>query len=225
MSPTLFHTLRTTVIKEEDSWQAKSLLYETYCEEMGWFPSPNNPSELRVEDYRGAKILEDKFPQVSIWMGVFNLQNELVGCARVSGRHPVTQQIDMMDYMPEGSKFVFENIDSDGLCEASRMAVRKAYRYKGVVFLMLLKKAIEIACANRTTIFVTNAGRSWEILRKYATNTGVEFSYEERDPCPVKLSVIHLKDMERLLGEISRDIALIVGYGFPREKLVAHARL
>ena len=223
MSFRTYHNLRTAVIREEDSWQAKSLLYETYCEELGWFPSPNNPSELRVEDYRRGKILEDKFSQVSIWMGVFNLQNELVGCGRLSGRHPVTRQLDMMEYMPEGSKFVFEDID--GLCEASRVAVRKTHRYKGVVFLMLLKKAIEIARANRTTIFATNAGRPWEILRKYAMDTGIEFSYEERDPCPVKLSVIHLKDMERLLGDISRDIALIVGYGFPREKLVAHARL
>jgi hypothetical protein len=74
----MYHSLYSRILDKDEEWKAKSMVYDVYCEEMGWFPSPDNPSGLKILDYNGVKILEDNFHNVSIWVGIFN-NFELIG--------------------------------------------------------------------------------------------------------------------------------------------------
>jgi hypothetical protein len=60
--------------------EARTLLYEVYCKNGGWYPPKNNPINHRIEDGQ----LMDDYDFKHTWYGYFDESNKLVGCARAS---------------------------------------------------------------------------------------------------------------------------------------------
>jgi hypothetical protein len=170
------------VLRGEDVFAAERLLYDIYVTELKWVPTLGNPSGFRVDaTTNGALGLTDDYSHLhdTVWIGALDSNKQLVGCCRLSPRHPVTKKLDVENYTNLPSHISkIQNI-----YETSRLAVLPSYRNKGIVTAKLGLKLFKVmldgvgACVIATA---TNSVKNVFILIG-GSDLHHEFKYESRD--------------------------------------------
>lgn len=133
-------TLRNTffnysfqVLHGEEIEQAKRLLYKVYHEELGWTPTPDNPSGYRIENGK----FEDDLTEACTWIGAFDKKTQkLCSVARL------VHGLEVIRYLDDEEKAKLNSFEN--CCEFNRLATLRYYR-KNKLYIILTVFATFVA--------------------------------------------------------------------------------
>ncbi len=178
-APPLFARLMES---EQEVARAQHLLFDVYCDEMGWIPRDANPSGLRAD--RSTRRLEDLLDRHALWVGVFD-GGRLVGTARLL-RRSVHGRLELERY----TRIPPHLLEVEGeIVEPNRLAILPSHR--DTQTLSALHAAIEGVASGlgATRAFAAMTPRRASLVRmafgwKFA---GRRFRYHADDPEPCEL--------------------------------------
>lgn len=166
--------------------EACALLYKTHIKQSDWMFSPDNPSELRIENRDDRNLLVDRFTNDAIWFGAFD-NSKLVGCVRLTFADK-NNKLEMEYY--KGSTVIQEYFPTNKshCVEVTRCAVSRDrngphFRVQDL-FLVMFQY-----CEDNQYSICTTTSNEYLIatLKKIGFPLKMEhaFKYAEHDPAPV----------------------------------------
>ncbi len=177
----------------------RRLLFDVYINEIGWNPSPTNPSGIRISDHR---LLDDR-DDIATCLGIFS-QDRLIGGARLCGRYQ--GQFEIHGYQPNRD---LSFLDIPNLVEASRAVIRPEFR-GGSAFMLLVLHVLEFCKNNHLLLFTIPSVQS--VMRFYQrigmpAVEGCRFKFEPED---VTEAQVFLVDSEDLLGSVIKNLSRLI---------------
>lgn len=103
--------------------QSRQLIYTAFVEEMGWRPSPEAPTQFRVDDAR--RMICDRFDDSAIWVCILDGSNVIAVYRGITG-----SSLDMPSYAsaPPTLKKYIKYHGTRHILETQRIVIAKGYR-------------------------------------------------------------------------------------------------
>ncbi|MEM9489499.1 MAG: GNAT family N-acyltransferase [Myxococcota bacterium] len=158
---------------------ARNLLYRVYCQEQGWYPASNNPSEQHVRSLQsGDHGLVDAYDDVATWIGLFHEQ-AVVGCVRLirrpqdNGRLEIENYFDLVRHVEYPHEIV----------ECNRLAIEPSFRRREGMALLHLK-FLDLVVSTGESVLIAAMPGTGKLAIEYmgVTDTGLSFRYAQDDP-------------------------------------------
>jgi hypothetical protein len=184
---------------------ARKLVYQDYFINREWFPT-NNLSNLRIAQIENATIFTDDYDKVAIWLGAF-LEGEIIGCCRLCKKINGKFELELYHYLPE---YIKQDAQTN---EINRYATHQNFIGNPLIFVKLMKFAVEYALQSGISIFSTTGVNSVEIH----TDIGFEqcevppFKFSESDTNSVYL-VYMPNNVKKKKEIIKRCTSIIASY-------------
>jgi len=158
--------------------EARMLLKEVYCDELGWKPPKRNPIHHRVQD----GMLMDDYDDVASWGGIF-VGEKLIGVGRFNMCNKPQHELDR--YLTVNGDHRLLYLLPERYAEINRMAIRKEYRGTGAHY-HLTMFAMEVCYKIQLPMIVTtNSFATKQVYSKIGSRVGSMRYYMDEDPVDV----------------------------------------
>jgi len=184
---------------------ACALLYDSYIKDIEWEFTPDNPSQIRVEERGDSKILLDRFTERAIWFGAFDCK-KLIGCTRLHGVDE-NNKLEIEGYQSSHviNKFL-SDAKKNSYMELTKAAVDKNYFGKNILSKLFLAAFKYCEQNHYSVIACTHNGYIKSLFKRIGCPLILEsaFKYEPQDQLPVNF---YLADYSK--SEISQIISTL----------------